>query len=221
MTTNTTLKWDKDPSIYAADNDEDEVVVDEDKETNKGPEIGMTDDRIASLPNIHILPHITSAFANMEPMGIGFGYTVLRAQHIETKTVLSLKAMPRLHPKNALKFSKELEILRSLKHRHIVKPLETAFVDKKCYYIATEHLSGGTLMDRIGTKMSFSTKKRLIKSMLSALESIHSLRIVMFLSARNVVFDALGELRLVDFAESVVVKEEEMYTDYVGRTHYV
>merc|ERR1719362_734011 len=78
-------------------------------------------------------------------------------------------------------------------------------------------------MDKIFKKKSFSEEKaaEYIKSILSAVDYMHSLNIVHCdLKAQNILFYN-DILQIIDLGDSKIVNDKQKYSEFVGTIHYV
>jgi calcium/calmodulin-dependent protein kinase I len=73
----------------------------------------------------------------------------------------------------------EVDILRSLKHRNIVRCLDF-FEEPKQFYVILEIVMGGELFDRIVKKQNYNEKEArdLVVTVLDSIKYIHDLNIV-------------------------------------------
>lgn len=71
-----------------------------------------------------------------------------QVRHIKTKLIRAAKVIVKSSVEDESTLLQETEILKNLDHPNIVKVLEV-FSDVQHYYIITECLGGGELLDRI------------------------------------------------------------------------
>ena len=114
------------------------------------------------------------------------------------------------------RFIQEYALLTNIRHHHIAEIYDQGFTDEYAF-IAMEHLSGGGFKTEIAKRPSHPRIVDLLRQIVSALGTIHSLGLVYRdLKPDNLMFRAAGELVLVDFGIVKNVREE---TDSLLRTH--
>lgn len=69
---------------------------------------------------------------------------------------------------------RELEILKTLDHPHIIR-LHATYEDKKYFHFVTEYCEGGELLERIVTNQTFNEKEAAVifKKLVSAITHLH------------------------------------------------
>ena len=83
------------------------------------------------------------------------------------------------------------------------------------------------MLEKIIKMRSFSEQKasNYLRIILSAVNYMHSLNIVhRDIKAQNMVFDRQGikgVLQLIDFGDCKIIKDDEIYNEFVGTIHYV
>lgn len=99
----------------------------------------------------------------------------------------------------AERFLHEARIIASLEHRNIITIYDVGAIGNR-YYIAMEHLEGGSLADRIGHGMHPLAVFKLLDSMASCLDFVHRRDIVhRDIKPSNILFHADGTPKLTDF----------------------
>lgn len=118
--------------------------------------------------------------------------------------------------------SDEIEILRTLKHKHVVK-LEGLREDKTTLYIIMEECSGGELFQRICKKGKYSERgaANVLKQLLSALRYMHEDQNIVHcdLKPDNILFLTPKEdanLKIIDFGMSKVLPRLQYLTNLCG-----
>lgn len=102
------------------------------------------------------------------------------------------------------KFIREARMIASLENPHIVRVLEV-FEENGTAYYAMECLPGGSLADKVKSsgRLSEAEAERYIRQVASALEYIHSRRMVhLDIKPSNILLNSLGEAVLIDFGIS-------------------
>ncbi|CAK62506.1 unnamed protein product (macronuclear) [Paramecium tetraurelia] len=154
----------------------------------------------------------------------GFG-EVYQVRHLKTKLIRAAKVVIRQSIENESLLFRETEILKTLDHPNIVKILEL-FSDNQHFYIITECLDGGELLDRVRTITNYSEEiaKTYMKQILSAMIYCHERKIVhRDLKPENILFDTLdinSNLRVIDFGASEKMMSKKLTTK-IGTPYYL
>lgn len=137
-------------------------------------------------------------------LGVGGMGIVYKATYIKTGQLVALKVLaPDLSsdPKIAKRFEREMDILKKLKHPHIIKYLTGGTVGNQRFY-AMELLSGGGLDNVIRKKGKFSWEETIEYGLqiAKALEHAHNAGIIhRDLKPSNLLLTKEGVLKLSDF----------------------
>lgn len=149
-------------------------------------------------------------------LGRGFFGEVWACKHIVGKTgqgpVLAVKKVPlsliRQHNLTA-QMDREVEILRTLDHPHIVR-MHFDFRDEAHVYLGMEFAAGGGMFDRLSKlgKFEIQPSAQYFYETCDALEYAHGMRIVhRDIKPENILFDAERHVKLADFGWSRVLQE--------------
>ncbi|CAJ1438339.1 unnamed protein product, partial [Effrenium voratum] len=158
-------------------------------------------------------------------VGSGTSGTVWLVRHNETGAQYALKRVEKINGKAPQEVQREIEILSENDHpflMHMVKSLET----QRNIYVLAEYVGGGELyaaMRSINTVFSREQAMFYVGSLLLMLEAMHERNVVYRdLKPENVLLDAEGYLKLVDFgtAKKLDAKCGRTFT-LVGTTHYM
>jgi len=119
----------------------------------------------------------------------------------------------------------EIQILRKLRHPHIVNLKEVVMTDKYTYIIM-ELLSGGELFNRIVDRGSFPEEeaKALFSQILLSMQYLHNMNIVhRDVKPENILYVAPGsnDIKLIDFGYAGIWKPEKPLTGLCGTPDYV
>ena len=159
----------------------------------------------------------------------GYG-TVVSVKDKKTGEALAMKKMTRMRAEKDYgeRFWKEVEILSQLDHPSVLK-FHDAFGDKEFYFLISELLTGGELLDFIlkSTRFSEQSASILLSQMLKAIKYLHENNVVhLDLKPENYVFsapetDPLRRLKLIDFGCSQFVKDDEISSAKTGTPYYI
>jgi len=161
---------------------------------------------------------------------IGRGSTgvVHRGVHIASGRKVAIKIMTKKHP-SALKFSKngtplyitrEIAILRILKHPHVLKLWDVLETDEKVYLVL-EYAGGGELFSYIMQHVRVETDQalRFTRQIVSATLYYHQLGIChRDLKPENILLDKNNNVKLADFGYAKMVLD--VCTDEDGSDHF-
>ncbi|CAK83286.1 unnamed protein product (macronuclear) [Paramecium tetraurelia] len=120
----------------------------------------------------------------------------------------------------------EVTILKQLDHPNIVKLYEL-FQDKSSYYLITEYLEGGELLQRISEYKTFTEKiaAEFLKQILSAVMYCHERKIVhRDLKPENILLESIKQganLKIIDFGTSRRIQENQFLTKKLGTPYYI
>ena len=118
--------------------------------------------------------------------------------------------------------SREIHILKLIRHPNIIQLYEIIETPKKLYLIM-EYASGGELFDYIvkHSKLSESEACAIFQQIISGIEYIHKLHIVhRDLKPENLLLDQSQEIKIVDFGLSNTYKAEETLKTACGSPCY-
>jgi len=150
-------------------------------------------------------------------LGCGAQSQVLLGQHKETKQKYAIKAIKQRNQSICSaggindtndKIVSELEVLRNLSHKNIVKLHE--FIQhpkKKKFYLVMDHLPGGTIMDALeasGVGLPVPKVREYFRQLISAVHYCHEVKNIVHrdIKPENCLLDAKNQLILCDFGVS-------------------
>lgn len=118
----------------------------------------------------------------------------------------------------------ELQIVKQLHHHNICKCIDTGSLminGGQCAYIVTEFVSGETLLEKIirEEELDVYTIKQIVKSILSALQYLHSQIIPIIhgeITMQNVLLNLVGgysDLKLIDFGHACYINQKPIKPD--------
>ncbi|CAD8128593.1 unnamed protein product [Paramecium sonneborni] len=120
----------------------------------------------------------------------------------------------------------EVNILKNLDHPNIVNMYEL-YQDDYHYYLITEYLSGGELIQRIKSRNNFNEKvaANYMKQILSAVNYCHQRNIVhRDLKPENILFDskASGDcLKIIDFGAAKQLEQNSQLKQKIGTPYFI
>jgi serine/threonine protein kinase len=108
-----------------------------------------------------------------------------------------------------LEFIKEAQLLKKLRHRHILHILDAGF-QGAIPYLVTEYAAGGSLRERLskynGQPLPVDEALVILTEIGEALQYAHQQRVVhRDLKPENILFNAQGEVLLADFGIAVLL----------------
>nr|NP_569972.1 Salt-inducible kinase 2 [Drosophila melanogaster]AAF45711.1 Salt-inducible kinase 2 [Drosophila melanogaster]AJP62078.1 FI24002p1 [Drosophila melanogaster] len=170
-----------------------------------------------------------------EPMRVGFydiertigkgNFAVVKlARHRITKNEVAIKIIDKsqLDQTNLQKVYREVEIMKRLKHPHIIK-LYQVMETKNMIYIVSEYASQGEIFDYIAKygRMSESAARFKFWQIISAVEYCHKKGIVhRDLKAENLLLDLNMNIKIADFGFSNHFKPGELLATWCGSPPY-
>ncbi len=176
------------------------------------------------------IPKRIGAYDLLEPIGRGGTAAVFKARKDgdTSGNVYALKVVwPHLtvNPEALLRFRREIDVLSELEHPKLVGFVEAGRHDG-CFYYVMEHLTGGTLRDRIERQGPGSTEDALdlLSSLAEPLGYLHDRGLVhRDLKPGNIFFDDKGTYILGDFG---LAKREEdhgitLSEEFIGTPLYL
>jgi calcium-dependent protein kinase len=162
-------------------------------------------------------------------LGTGLNGTVKACVHRQTKLQFALKSLSKrdLKPDGLRKLRVEIDIMMGLDHPNILS-LHEFFETEEELLLVLELCSGGELIDRLheqeDKKFSEPVAKRLIFTMLSAIEHCHSNCVIhRDLKLENFLFTNKtddAQLKLIDFGLSQYFRPGEMLHKSLGINIY-
>eukprot|EP00013_Stygamoeba_regulata_P003090 CAMPEP_0177638032 /NCGR_PEP_ID=MMETSP0447-20121125/5277_1 /TAXON_ID=0 /ORGANISM="Stygamoeba regulata, Strain BSH-02190019" /LENGTH=440 /DNA_ID=CAMNT_0019139977 /DNA_START=165 /DNA_END=1487 /DNA_ORIENTATION=+ len=164
-----------------------------------------------------------------EVIGTGTFSRVKRGVEKTTGREVAIKIVKktRLEAKQLVQMEREIQILKSVKHPHVVSVLDVHATDKKIYLVL-ELVREGELFDLItSVKLDEATACTVARQLLDALCYLHSLQIAhRDLKPENILLDrdpATGSMtvKITDFGLATVVDAECMLMTLCGTPQYV
>jgi calcium-dependent protein kinase len=154
-------------------------------------------------------------------LGRGSFSSVYKVKHINSGTVRAIKEFMKKN-KNQ-KLPNEISIQRSISHPNITKAYEW-FEDKNFFYLVTEFLSGGDLLQALSSFNQFGEVEVAIimKQLISSVAYLHSKNIVhRDLKPNNIMLEMKPNnieiaIKIIDFGLSEYCDKEKFMGDYAG-----
>uniref|UniRef100_A0A8C5HHY7 LIM domain kinase 2 n=1 Tax=Gouania willdenowi TaxID=441366 RepID=A0A8C5HHY7_GOUWI len=147
-----------------------------------------------------------------EVLGKGFFGQAVKVTHKATGEVMVMKELIRCDEETQNTFLKEVKVMRSLDHPHVLKFIGVLYKDKRLNLI-TEFIEGGTLKDFIRDMDPFPWKQRVsfAKSIASGMAYLHSMSIIhRDLNSHNCLVKLDNTVVVADFGLSRLVVEEKV-----------
>ncbi|CAD8163893.1 unnamed protein product [Paramecium octaurelia] len=145
--------------------------------------------------------------------------------HLQTGEKVAVKILEKAKfqdDSDVYRIAKEIEILKKLRHPHIIQIYEIIDTDKEIYLIM-EYASGGELFEYITKNQRIQEKKacKFLLEILSGVEYIHRIGIVhRDLKPENLLFDQNQNIKIVDFGLSNTYKPNELLKTACGSPCY-
>ena len=182
-------------------------------------------------------------YINLHNIGKGSFGSVVKVMHKKTGLIRSMKIIPKDNLKEGFtvdEIQREIKILKSLDHPHIIKLYEF-YTDDDYYYLINEFCSEGDLSEKLITSKYFEEPvvKQLMKQILIAVLYLHSKKIIHGdLKLENVLIDSIQthnrsssnsktlhscsfDIKLIDFGCSKIFTHyKRQFDDTIGTTIY-
>uniref|UniRef100_A0A8C7SGP1 LIM domain kinase 2 n=1 Tax=Oncorhynchus mykiss TaxID=8022 RepID=A0A8C7SGP1_ONCMY len=145
-----------------------------------------------------------------EVLGKGFFGQAIKVTHKATGEVMVMKELIRCDEETQKTFLKEVKVMRSLEHPHVLKFIGVLYKDKRLNLI-TEFIEGGTLKDFIGDMDQFPWEQRVsfAKGIASGMAYLHSMSIIhRDLNSHNCLVKLDNTVVVADFGLSRLMVEE-------------
>ena len=117
----------------------------------------------------------------------------------------------------------EINLMKNLRHKYIVKILDT-FETENYILIVMENISGGDLLSFVKkrTKLNEKISRYIFKQILEAIKYIHSKNIVhRDIKLDNVLIDLNNNIKLCDFGVGKIIQENEILDEQCGTPAYI
>jgi len=138
----------------------------------------------------------------LEPLGEGGMGVVYKARQIKLNRIVALKMVlggHRAKPQELIRFLAEAEAVASIKHPNVVQVFEFGDAQGRPF-LAMEYLDGGSLSERLKTKLTPNESAQLIEKLARAVQAAHDQQIVhRDIKPGNILFDTNGEPKITDF----------------------
>ncbi|KAG7480855.1 hypothetical protein MATL_G00060640 [Megalops atlanticus] len=147
-----------------------------------------------------------------EVLGKGFFGQAIKVTHKATGEVMVMKELIRCDEETQKTFLKEVKVMRSLEHPHVLKFIGVLYKDKRLNLI-TEFIEGGTLKDFIRDMDPFPWKQRVsfAKGIASGMAYLHSMSIIhRDLNSHNCLVKLDNTVVVADFGLSRLIVEEKI-----------
>jgi serine/threonine protein kinase len=170
-------------------------------------------------PPVPLVPvsTVVGPYRVLKVIGSGTFATVSKAVHTLTHCEVALKAIPKhilqsMHDFELLQ--REVNLMKTMDHPYIASFFEV-IEDPLMFYLAIEFVPHGTLLDRINSTHGLDelSARRIFSQLAQVLDYLHSQKRIVHrdLKAENILFDARGDIRLVDFGFSKSFSKSNPY----------
>ncbi|XP_047525040.1 LIM domain kinase 1 isoform X2 [Pieris napi] len=115
-----------------------------------------------------------------ELLGTGFFGQVYKVTHRATNEVMVLKQLYRVDEEAQRNFLKEVAVLRSLRHRNVLRFIGVLYRDRRLHLV-TEYVDGGTLHDLLqntSRPLSWSVRARLARDVSAGVGYLHRMNVI-------------------------------------------
>ncbi|XP_038214729.1 LIM domain kinase 1 [Zerene cesonia] len=115
-----------------------------------------------------------------ELLGTGFFGHVYKVTHRATNEVMVLKQLYRVDEEAQRNFLKEVAVLRSLRHRNVLRFVGVLYRDRRLHLV-TEYVAGGTLHDLLqntSRPLSWCARARLARDVAAGLGYLHRMNVI-------------------------------------------
>jgi serine/threonine protein kinase len=162
-----------------------------------------------------------------ETIGRGSFAKVKVAVHEATKQKVALKVIPRKvieqDPKSELKIKREVKIMQSLQHPHIMR-LFDVIQTRHDIILVLEHVAGGELFDYLSRrgKLDEPLARQFFQQLTYAMSYCHSKDVAhRDLKPENIMLDhSMKSIKLGDFGLSSVMRDGRFFETSCGTPHY-
>lgn len=164
-------------------------------------------------------------YAVICPIGQGGMASVYLAEQESLGRQVALKILEKFDdPEQAARFLEEGRILASLSHQNIITIHDVGTIGDR-YFIAMEHLEGGSLVERIAAGMEPRAVLDIIETIGSCLDFVHRRGIIhRDVKPANIMFHTDGTPKLTDFGIAKQIQSEQTLTgegSAIGSPYYL
>lgn len=172
--------------------------------------------------NLRTIPFLTSQLRLQACIGSG-NYSEVKKALSDSGELVAVKCIPLEHMgKDLRRVSREVGILMSTQHTHIVKYLG-CYRDSEQFYMVMELCSGGSLREKIDEKGPLEEVwiRAKTREIVQALVYLHARQIAhRDIKPENILFNASEEVKLADFGLSRALTTPDHLT-VVGTPYYL
>ncbi|CAG7729991.1 unnamed protein product [Allacma fusca] len=146
----------------------------------------------------------------------------LRLKLIDERVAIKIVDKTKLTPDNLKKIFREINIMRRLRHPHIIRLYQVMETDK-IIYMVTEYASRGEIFDHLVSngRMNEDEARRIFRQILIAVNYLHQNAVVhRDLKAENLLLDKNNNIKLADFGFSNEYQEGSLLSTWCGSPPY-
>lgn len=164
-------------------------------------------------------------FDVLKLLGSGSYGRVLQVRNKKDKMLYAIKVLSKENLKksnNLKRFKMEVEILKRVSYPLLIE-LKQIFDTEDNYYLVTEYLPGGSLMNHLKNEVYFLEEKAkfYLCELIIVLEYLHGVNIIYRdLKPENILISRTGHIKLVDFGLSKIEIRDRTYS-FCGTTNYI
>ena len=158
-----------------------------------------------------------------DKIGSGNYSTVYRGTDIITCETIAIKKINKTKLPSSLisRFNKEIEILKILNHKNIIK-FKDCYIDEKYICIITEYCNGSCLKGLIGNYNNEYDVRHIIKQIIEGIQYLDDVKIIhRDIKPDNILIDHNNTVKIIDFGFSVETKESDLYSTICGTPLYM
>ncbi|KAK0069240.1 serine/threonine-protein kinase SIK3 [Biomphalaria pfeifferi] len=184
----------------------------------------MAADRAGGKEKAGIGPVRVGYYEMERTIGKGNFAVVKLATHIATKTKVAIKIVDKsqLDEDNLGKIYREIEIMKLLRHPHIIR-LYQVMQSERMLYLVTEYASGGEIFDHLVAhgRMNEKEARKKFHQIVSAVAYCHNRGVVhRDLKAENLLLDANLNIKIADFGFSNFFSPKTLLKTWCGSPPY-
>jgi HAMP domain-containing protein/predicted Ser/Thr protein kinase len=197
-----------------------------------GTQVGVTAPARAAAMDLIAGDTFASRYKIEQVLGRGGMGVVYRACDTQLDEIVAIKTLPgdvmQRSPEDLERFKREIRLARKITHRNVLRTYDYGEADG-VYFISMEYVRGYTLSELLGEapnrQMAPRVSMGIARQICRGLQAAHEQGIIhRDIKPQNVLIDAKGEVKLMDFGIARMTEAEEAMTQaglIVGTPHYM